>query len=211
MHWVCVRKVCCIEDEPDLWRSKKTPQNWGCLWQCHANHMLPNVAEHGIGYPNLFYFFTNLMIYLLIASSCAENYPPAGICNMVLKTQYFFSKVKRLSKSCPRHMRENVQPFAGEYGAGGPPPERQTGGEPSASKQADGRWQMAANEPGLMVSQKLFTQKKYPRAFSENTVYKEQRVLSFQRPQTFSCFSYLLQISIVQFYVLSFFFFHMFS
>jgi hypothetical protein len=40
--------------------------------------MLPNVAEHGIGYPNLFYFFTNLMIYLLLASGCAENYPPAG-------------------------------------------------------------------------------------------------------------------------------------
>jgi len=35
-------------------------------------------------------------------------------------------------------MRRNVEPFAGEYGAGGPPPERQTGGEPSASKQADG-------------------------------------------------------------------------
>jgi hypothetical protein len=37
-----------------------------------------------------------------------------------------------------RHMRRNVEPFAGEYGAGGPPAERQTGGEPSASKQADG-------------------------------------------------------------------------
>ncbi len=80
--------------------------------------MLPNVAEHGIGYPNLFCFFTNLMIYLLIASSCAENYPPAGICNMVLKTQYLFSKVKRLSKSSPRHMRKNVQPFAGENDLG---------------------------------------------------------------------------------------------
>jgi hypothetical protein len=71
-----------------------------------------------------------------------------------------------------------------------------TGGEPSASRQADG-----SKRPWA---------KKNPRAFLENTVYREQRVLSFQRLQTFSCFSYLLQISIIQFYVLSLFFFHVF-
>jgi hypothetical protein len=54
------------------------------------------------------------MIDILIASTCAEKYPAASICNMVLKTQYFFSKVKRLSKSSSRHMRKNVQPFDGE-------------------------------------------------------------------------------------------------
>ncbi len=119
------------------------------------------------------------MIYILIARSCAENYPPASICNMVLKTQYFFSKVKRLSKSSSRHMRKNVQPFAGEYGAGGPPPERQK--RRRTIFQQTGRWQQT-------TSQKLFTQKKNPRAFVQNTVYREQRVLSFQRLQTFSCF-----------------------
>jgi hypothetical protein len=85
------------------------------------------------------------MIYLLIARSCAENYPPASICNMVLKTQYFFSKVKRLSKSSSRHMRKNVQPFAGEYGAGGPPPERQKRRRTMSSKQADGSKRPARN------------------------------------------------------------------
>jgi len=162
--------------------------------------MLPNVAEHGIGYHNLFYFFTNLMIYLLIASSCAENYPPAGICNMVLKTQYFFSKVKRLSKSSPRHMRKNVQPFAGEYGAGGAPPERQTGGEPSA-----------ANDPGLMVSQKLFTPKKKPQGlFREHSL---QRTESPQFPETPNFFMFFILASNFHCSVLcfEFIFFHMFS
>ncbi len=54
--------------------------------------------------------------------------------------------------------------------------------------------QMAANDPGLMVSQKLFTQKKYPRAFSENTVYREQRVLSFQKLQALSRDSKLFHV-----------------
>ncbi len=33
--------------------------------------------------------------------------------------------------------------------------------------------QMATSGPRLMVGQKLFTQKKYPKAFLENTIYKQ--------------------------------------
>jgi hypothetical protein len=50
----------------------------------------------------------------------------------------------------------------------------QTCGKPSTSKQADGsKWPRAY---GLLET---FHQKKYPKSFSENTVYREQRVLSF--------------------------------
>jgi hypothetical protein len=119
---------------------------------------------------------------------------------MVLKTQYFFSKVKRLSKSSPRHMRKNVQPFAGEYGAGGAPPERQTGGEPSA-----------ANDPGLTVSQKLFTPKKKPQGlFREHSL---QRTESPQFPETPNFFMFFILASNFHCSVLcfEFIFFHMFS
>ncbi len=76
---------------------------------------------------------------------------------------------------------------------------------------------MVANSLKLMVSQKLFTKNKYLKAFSENTIYREHRVLNFQRLQafllsiqrlqTFSCFSYLLNVSPIQFCVLGFFVF----
>jgi hypothetical protein len=138
------------------------------------------------------------MIYLLIASTCAENYPPASICNMVLKTQFFFSKVERLSKSSSRHMRKIVQPSAGEYGA-----KQETNHLPANR-------QMAANDPGLMVSQKLFTQNKKPQGlFREHSL---QRTESPQFPETPNFFMFFILASNFQYSVLcfKFFFSHMF-
>jgi hypothetical protein len=123
------------------------------------------------------------MIYLLIARSCAENYPPASICNMVLKTQYFFSKVKRLSKSSSRHMRKNVQPFAGEYGAGGPPAERQN--RRRTICQQTGRWQQTTL--GLWLARNFHPKQKPQGLCREHSL---QRTESPQFPETLNFFMF---------------------
>ncbi len=55
-------------------------------------------------------------------------------------------------------MRKNVQPFAGEYGADGPPPEKGK----QVANHLPANTQMAANGIALMVSWKLFTKKSTP-------------------------------------------------
>jgi hypothetical protein len=91
------------------------------------------------------------------------------------------------------HMRKNDRLFAGKYGLVGLHRKRPTGGNPSASKH---RWQQTAL--GLSLADNFSPKKKYPRAFPENTVQREQSP-QFSETANFSFIFFIpLQVFTVQ-------------